>query len=66
MKEDDDQFEEIKHKFNLQKDNMRSKGVKVKDFIEIYEEQLSKVILPNPISKKAISYFESSSKQFQL
>jgi hypothetical protein len=45
---------------------MRSCGAKVKDFVEIYDEELKGVTIPNTLTKKAISYFESSSREWAL
>lgn len=36
---------------------MRDCGAKVRDYLEIYEEELRDVPIPNSLTKKAIGYF---------
>lgn len=45
---------------------MRACGAKVKDYLEIYDEELKDVAIPNSITKKAISYFEASNRDWAL
>lgn len=47
----------MRSKFEKDKEKMRGCGAKVKDYMEIYDEELKDVAIPNNITKKAISYF---------
>lgn len=45
---------------------MRDCGAKVRDYLEIYEEELRDVPIPNSLTKKAIGYFEASNRDWAL
>lgn len=55
-----DQLCEIRAKFEKDREKMRASGAKVRDYAEIYEEELKDAPIPNGIAKKAIAYFEAS------
>lgn len=61
-----DQLEEISRKFAKDRYRMRECGARVRDYTEIYEEELRGVSIPNGLVKKAIGYFEASSREWPL
>lgn len=67
LNDNHNQLDEIKRKFIVEREKMRQNGVKVKDFEELYDRELKNHV-PNitPLSKKMISYFESTSKDWTL
>lgn len=53
-----DQLEEAKTRFGKDRDRMRQCGAKVRDFTEIYEQELKGVVgIPNALTKRTIGYF---------
>jgi hypothetical protein len=52
-----DQLEDITRRFDKDRDRMRECGARVRDYAEIYEEELRGVSIPNGLAKKAIGYF---------
>lgn len=61
-----DQLQEMRAKFEKDKEKMKACGARVRDYVEIYEEELRDVPIPNSITKKAISYFEASNRDWAL
>ena len=61
-----DQIDDLARRFAKDRDRMRECGARVRDYAEIYEEELRGVGIPNGLAKRAIGYFEASSREWPL
>lgn len=61
-----DQLADIAGRFEKDRERMRECGARVRDYAEIYEEELRGVGIPNGLAKRAIGYFEASSREWAL
>lgn len=67
LSDNHNQLDEIRRKFRGEREKMRQSAVKFKEFEELYDQELQNH-LPNStaLSKKMMSYFESSCKEWTL
>lgn len=61
-----DQLTDLRTRFLKDRDRMRECGARVRDYSEIYEQELRGVGLPNALAKRAIGYFEASNREWPL
>lgn len=65
-REEFDQLAEVRRKFAQEREQMRSSGARLKDFHALYEEEARSGIPVAALTKKALAYFETSTKDWPL